>query len=245
MLHVSEPSLRVVLLTIDRQHKRNAVDRDTLNAIADAVHAAVANGARVVVLTGAGGHFSAGADLTGVEGHSFLDALRRALAALAEAPLVSVAAIDGFALGAGTQMASFCDVRVATEAAVFGIPAAKLGIAVDQATVARVVELCGGATARSMLLTSSTIDAKRAYELGFVQRVGDLANALEWASEIADLAPLTIQAHKVAFTTVRRTTDGVPDPLASSAFERAWGSDDLVEGRSAFGEKRKPTFQGR
>jgi enoyl-CoA hydratase len=245
MLHVSEPSPHVVLLTIDRQHKRNAVDRDTLNAIADAVDNAVANAARVVVLTGAGGHFSAGADLGGVEDHAFLDALRRALLALAEAPLVTMAAIEGFALGAGTQMASFCDVRIAVESAVFGIPAAKLGIAVDQATVARVVELVGGATARSMLLTSSTIDAKRACELGFVQRVGDLGQALEWASEIAGLAPLTMHAHKAALTAVRRSTDGAPDPTAGAAFDRAWGSDDLVEGRAAFGEKRRPVFLGR
>jgi enoyl-CoA hydratase len=245
MLHVSEPSPHVVLLTIDRQHKRNAVDRDTLNAIADAVDAAVLNAAHVIVLTGAGGHFSAGADLGGVEDHAFLDALRRALSALSEAPLVSIAAIDGFALGAGTQMASFCDVRVATDAAVFGIPAAKLGIAVDQATVARVVELCGGATARLMLLTSSTVDAKRAYDIGFVQRIGDLEMALEWASEIEELAPLTVHAHKAALTAVRRSTDGAPDPLVSAAFERAWGSVDLVEGRAAFGEKRKPTFLGR
>jgi enoyl-CoA hydratase len=245
MLHVSEPSPNVVLLTIDRQHKRNAVDRDTLNAVADAIDTAVANSARAVVLTGAGGHFSAGADLGGVEDHAFLDALRRALSALAEAPLVTIAAIDGFALGAGTQMASFCDVRVATDAAVFGIPAAKLGIAVDQVTVARVVELCGGATARSMLLTSATIDAKRAYELGFLQRIGDLEQALEWASEIASLAPLTVHAHKAALTAVRRATDGAPDPVVTAAFERAWGSNDLVEGRAAFAEKRKPTFQGR
>jgi enoyl-CoA hydratase len=245
MLNVSRPSPYVVLLTIDRQQKRNAVDRETLTAIGDAIDAAVADGARAVVLTGAGGHFSAGADLGGVEDHSFLDALRRALLSLAEAPLVTVAAIDGFALGAGTQMASFCDVRVATETAVFGIPAAKLGIAVDQTTVARVIELCGGAAARSMLLTSSTLDAKRAYELGFVQRLGGLELALEWATEIAALAPLTIHAHKAALTAVRRSTDGAADPVATAAFEQAWQSSDLVEGRAAFAEKRKPEFFGR
>jgi enoyl-CoA hydratase len=244
MLHVSGPRPHVVLLTIDRQHKRNAVDRETLTAIGEAVDEAVSNGARVVVLTGAGGHFSAGADLGGVEDHSFLDALRRALLALAEAPLVTIAAIDGFALGAGTQMASFCDVRVATESAVFGIPAAKLGIAVDQATVARVSELCGGAAARSMLLTSLTMDAKRAYELGFVQRLGGLELALEWSAEIAALAPLTIQAHKAALSAVRRTTDGAVDAVATAGFERAWQSNDLVEGRAAFAEKRKPEFRG-
>ena len=245
MLHTSyEHGPHVLLASIDRPHKRNAVDGHTLAAIADAIDAAVEGKARVVVLTGVGGHFSAGADLGGVENIEFLDNLRRALVALAEAPLVTLAAVDGFALGAGTQMASFCDLRMATEGATFGIPAAKLGIAVDQATVARVVELCGGGAARSMLLAAENIDGKRAYELGFVQRLGDLAAALEWAKEIAELAPLTIAGHKSALTAVRHANSGPVDRQATAGFVRAWESEDLVEGRTAFHEKRRPKFEG-
>lgn len=235
----------VVVLTIDRQHRRNAVDGETLMLLADAVDSAVTQQARVVVLTGAGGHFSAGADLGGVENDEFLDSLRRALVALAEAPLVTIAAVAGFALGAGTQMASFCDLRVATESAVFGIPAAKLGIAVDQATVARVTELCGGGPARSMLLAAENLDGKRAYELGFVQKLGDLADAVEWAQRIAELAPLTIAAHKLALTAVRQASTGPANAEAHNGFVRAWQSNDLVEGRAAFQEKRRPKFEGR
>lgn len=244
LLTSREHGAHVVLATIDRPHKRNAVDSETLAALADAIDAAVASQARVVVLTGSEGHFSAGADLGGVENEEFQGNLRRALLALAEAPLVTLAAVDGFALGAGTQMASFCDLRVATVGATFGIPAAKLGIAVDQATVARVTELCGGGPARSMLLAAETIDGKRAYELGFVQRLGDLTAALVWANDIAELAPLTIAAHKFALTAVRHANAGPPDAQTNAGVRRAWDSNDLIEGRAAFQEKRRPTFQG-
>ena len=235
---------QVVLCTIDRPKKRNAVDHATLDALGDAIDAAVADKARVLVLTGAGGNFSAGADLGGVEGEEFLSALRRALTGLAEAPLVTIAAVDGHALGAGVQLSGFADLRVATPTATFGVPAAKLGIAVDQATVARVVELCGGAAARAMLLAASTIDGTTAHQLGLVTRLGDLDAALAWASEIAMLAPLTIAAHKQALTAIRVHTNAPADPRVHAAFNRAWGSADLQEGRAAFLERRPPRFTG-
>jgi enoyl-CoA hydratase len=235
---------RVVLATIDRPERRNAVDHETLVGLADALDAAVRDGARVLVVTGAGGCFSAGADLTGVEGDEFTSALRRTLTLLSEAPLVTIAAIDGHALGAGVQLAAFSDLRVATPTSRFGVPAAKLGIAVDQATVARVVELCGGAVAREMLLAAGIIDGTAAQALGFVQRLGSLHDALSWAGEIARLAPLTIQAHKVALSAVRTAGQGARSDAAAAAMARAWASEDLVEGRTAFLEKRTPVFRG-
>lgn len=246
MLHIDHrESGRVVLCTIDRPSKRNAVDHATLEAIGDAIDGAVASGARVVVLTGAGGAFSAGADLGGVEDDSFLSALGRALGLLANAPLVTIAAVDGPALGAGTQLAAFSDLRTATPGSRFGIPAAKLGIAVDQATIARVMELCGGGPARAMLLAADTVDAATAHTLGLVQRIGDLDDALSWAGEIAALAPLTIAAHKAALNALRVHGNGPSVDAVGAAFRAAWVSDDLQEGRTAFLERRPPAFRGR
>lgn len=229
----------VALLTIDRPERRNAVDHDTLDAIAGAVRSAVDGEARAIVLTGAGGHFCAGADLTGLEDAGFATVLRGVLELLSSVPIVTIAAVDGAALGAGMQLASFCDLRVATRSARFGIPAAKLGLMVDVATIERVVALAGAGPARAMLLAAENVDGESAHRLGMVQRLGDLDDAMAWAAEIALLAPLTIAGHKL--------TLGHPagDPLVAEAFAKAWASADLVEGRAAFHERRPPRFEGR
>ena len=228
----------VAVLTIDRQARRNAVDHEALVSLTAGITAAIDSGARALVLTGAGGHFCAGADLTGLEDAGFASVLRGVLDLLSSVPIATIAAVDGAALGAGTQLASFCDLRVATERAVFGIPAAKLGLMVDAATVARVVALAGAGPARDMLLAASTIDGRRAFELGMVQRTGELDDALAWAAEIAALAPLTIAGHKL---TLERGGD---DPAVAEAFTRAWSSADVREGRAAFHDRRKPDFTG-
>jgi len=229
----------VGLLTIDRPERRNAVDHATLDALRAGITDAADTGARAIVLTGAGGHFCAGADLHGLEDSGFAVVLRGLLDLLRSVSVATIAAVDGAALGAGTQLASFCDLRVATERASFGIPAAKLGLMVDANTVERVVALAGAGPAREMLLAASTIDGRRAYELGMVQRLGDLDVAMAWAEEIARLAPLTIAGHKI--TLERESTD----PLVGEAFTRAWSSTDLHEGRAAFHERRPPSFEGR
>jgi enoyl-CoA hydratase len=228
----------VALLTIDRPHRRNAVDHDALAALERGITTAVDAGARALVLTGAGGHFCAGADLTGLEDAGFASVLRGVLDLLTSVPIATIAAVDGAALGAGTQLASFCDLRVATPSARFGIPAAKLGLMVDAATVARVVALAGAGTARSMLLAAEVVDGERAFALGMVQRLGDLGDAIAWAGEIARLAPLTIAGHKL---TLERPAD---DPAIAEAFTRAWTSADVAEGRAAFHERRPPNFAG-
>ena len=109
----------VTVLTIARPERRNAVDLATVTALGDRLTDAKGAGTRVVVLTGAGGHFCSGADLGGVDEDIFVAALNRALNLLRDPAFVTVAAIDGFALGAGSQFAVMCDLRVATEAARF------------------------------------------------------------------------------------------------------------------------------
>ncbi|MEY2418510.1 MAG: enoyl-CoA hydratase [Actinomycetota bacterium] len=230
---------RVATITIDRQSRRNAVDAAACDAIGQAVQASVEDGARAIVLTGAGGHFCSGADLGEADRVRF--AIRTCLDTFRAAPVVTIAAIDGFALGAGVQFAAACDVRVATPTARFGVPAAKLGLAVDHKTVQQVTMLVGGSQARAMLLASEEIDGERAYDLGFVNRLGTLADAQAWAAEIAARAPLTIAAHKLA---LNRVEVELADEDVVAAVNRAWSSADLAEGRAAFAEKRTPNFTG-
>jgi enoyl-CoA hydratase len=231
------------LVTIDRQERRNAVDRAALEELVDALGAAVE--ARVIVLTGAGGHFCAGADLSDVEDQAFREALRRALATIRDDPRPVVAAVDGAALGAGTQLAVACDLRVATPAARFGIPAAKLGLAVDHWTIERLRSLAGHGPARAMLLAAETYGAEDAARFGLVQRIGDLEEALGWADEISALAPLTVAAHKAALDALEQPVGPGDDRRVREAAERAWSSQDLQEGMTAFRERRRAQFQGR
>jgi enoyl-CoA hydratase len=228
----------VAVLTLDRPERRNALDRATCADLAAAVSAAAASEARVLVLAGAGPHFCAGADLSGVEDVSFVTALRATLDALASAPLPTIAAVQGAALGAGTQLALACDLRVAEPEARFGIPAGRLGLMVDHWTVRRLVQTAGDGPARAMLLAAAELDGHDAHRLGLVA----LETALSWAAEIATLAPLTLAGHKLSLNTADRA---VPDAAAVEAFERAWASHDLVEGMTARAAKRPPEFRGR
>jgi enoyl-CoA hydratase len=233
----------VALVTIDRPERRNAVDREALAGLEAAIANAAADAAtRVLVLTGAGGHFCAGADLTGLEDESFAATLRVVLQGLHDASFPTIAAVDGAALGAGTQLAIACDLRVATPAARFGIPAAKLGLMVDHWTVQRLALLAGHGPARSMLLAADVLSGDDAVRLGLAQRSGAIDEALAWATEIAALAPLTIRGHKIALN--RLEADVGSDPAVAEAFTRAWGSADLREGLAAFHERRSPAFRG-
>ena len=234
MIH-SEARGHVVAVTIDRPERRNALDHAALDGLAAAL-AACDDHVRALVLSGAGGHFCAGADLTGLEDAAFADRLRTVLNALRSAPFVTLAAVDGAALGAGTQLAVACDLRMATPGASFGIPAGRLGLAVDSWTVERLSLLAGHGVARAMLLAAEVVKGDEAHRVGFVQRLGAHEDALAWADEIAALAPLTLRAHKAALE---------EQPDARTAFERAWASDDLREGLAAFHDRRRPLFHGR
>ena len=194
------------------------------------------------MLTGAGGHFCAGADLTGLEDESFATTLRVVLNGLHDAPFPTIAAVDGAALGAGTQLAIACDLRIATSGARFGIPAAKLGLMVDHWTVQRLALFAGHGAARAMLLAAEVMSGDDAVRLGLAQRAGDLDAALTWAQEIAALAPLTIQGHKLALNALE--ADLGANPAVADAFKRAWASADLREGLAAFHERRSPAFRG-
>jgi enoyl-CoA hydratase len=122
------------------------------------------------------------------------------------------------------------------------VPAAKLGLVVNHWTVERIVHELSWPVARAMLLTATTYTGAQLANIGSVHRLGSLSDALEWADEIAQLAPLTIEGHKIAL----ESTAGLPDvdELVRATREKAMLSRDAREGRAAFSEKRKPRFTG-
>ena len=236
---------RVAVVTLNRPEKRNAVDTQACLDLAAAVDDAVADGARCLVLAGAGTNFCSGADLTGVESDGFVATLYKTLAALQDAPIATMAYVHGAALGAGTQLAIACDLRVVAPDARFGIPAGKLGLMTDHWTAQRLALLAGAGPARAVLLACEELDAPASVRLGLANReTPDLDSALAWATQIAALAPLTIAGHKLALNR-DLGPDGASDPEVTEAFRRAWASEDLAEGQLARKEKRPPNFQGR
>ncbi|MFF0818594.1 enoyl-CoA hydratase [Rhodococcus sp. NPDC003318] len=234
----------VVTIELQREERRNALNTELCVLLRDAVDEAVDDGARVVVLTGQGSAFCAGADLSGdVYADGFTDTLLEMLHTIDSAPVPVIAAINGPAIGAGTQLALASDLRVVAPDAFFAVPAVKLGISVDSWTVKRLVALVGGGPARTVLLGAERIDAEEAYGFGLANKVGDLAAAQEWAKRIAGLAPLSLRHLKLVLNDDGTQDDPTPEQLA--ALRAAWSSEDMHEAWRARQEKRSPTFRGR
>lgn len=231
---------RVATVLIDRPERRNALDADGCEELL----AAFGNlgAARAVVLAGEGGNFCAGADVSAIPSERFLATLHRLLEAIADLPVPVIAAVEGVALGAGLQLAVACDLRMATPDSRFGVPAARLGVVIDHASVQRVALLAGAGPARAMLLAAEELDGLAALRLGLVQRAGGRPEALAWAAEIAELAPLTVTAHKLA---LNRLVPRPADAEVNEARRQAWASADLAEGVAAFAQRRLPRFEGR
>ena len=232
----------VLIATINRPARKNAVDQETLTELAQALKQAETQSARVFVLTGAEKTFCSGADLSGVRETQFTDALHKLLIQLANSRCVTIAAIDGHALGAGAQLAISCDLRVATARATVGVPAARLGLVVNHWTVERLTRECSWPVARAMLLAARNYSGEELANLGAVHRSGDFDSALAWAHEIAALAPLSIAGHKAALNASSREPD--INELVQRARDYAWASKDVDEGRAAFLEKRAANFKG-
>ena len=212
----------VLVVTIDRPERRNALDHDGLAGLEEALDEARRGDVRVLALCGAHGHFCSGADLTTVEDEDFVTRLGRVLRGLRGLSFPTMAVVEGFALGAGTQLAIACDLRVASPGAGFGVPAAKLGLMVDQWTVRRLASLVGQSSARHVLLSTDVLSGERAHQLGLVHRLGDTSDGLAWADRIAELAPLTLAGLKLGLDEA-----DPEEPLTAAygeAFERAWAS---------------------
>ena len=237
---------RVTIIRIDRQQQRNALDTEHCVALRQAIDAAEEGPARCVVITGEGSAFCSGADLNQVYGDEFLAALYGLLRRITELSTPVIAAVNGPAIGAGTQLAIACDLRVAVPGAVFGVPTARLGLAVDPWTIRRLALLAGGGAARTILIGCDTLTAEDAYARGLVDRLGDPDQAIEWAEAVAELAPLTLAYNKLAINTLLEPElDPATEQRMSAGFQACWASEDFQEGRRAREAKRPPHFQGR
>ncbi|PSR69098.1 enoyl-CoA hydratase [Nocardia sp. MDA0666] len=232
----------VVTIELQRPQRRNALNDELVAALREAVTSAAAD-ARVIVLTGQGPIFSAGADLSGVYSSDFLDGLLGLLQTIETVPVPVISAINGGALGAGVQLALASDLRVMSPDSYIAIPAAKLGISVDRWTVRRLVSLIGGGPARTVLMGAESVSASDAYTFGFANRLGTLADAQEWAKSIAQLAPLSLRHLKLVFNDDGTRGDDTPEQRA--ALEAAWRSADAEEARLAREQKRAAKFVGR
>ncbi|AXT85254.1 enoyl-CoA hydratase [Aeromicrobium sp. A1-2] len=230
----------VAVLELQREDRRNALNLELCQAIHGAVDDAVAGGARAIVVTGQGSAFCSGADLGGVYGPEFLEALYAMLHRLAKLPVPLIAAVNGPAIGAGTQLAIACDLRVVDETAKFAVPTARNGMAVDAWTIRTLSALAGAGPARRLMLAAETFDRQAALGMGLADRPGTLDDALAWAHEIAALAPLALAHNKLVLN--GSTAD---DDAIDASFTAVWASADVREAAAARSEKRTPVFEGR
>jgi enoyl-CoA hydratase len=237
---------RVAVLALDRPAKHNALNIALCDRLREAVEESVEKGARALVLTGNGRSFCSGADLDEVYTAEFRGALYAMLHAVVDAPVPVVAAVNGAAIGAGTQLAIAADLRIVAPDARFAVPTAKIGLAVDPWTIRRLALLAGNGTARALLLACDQIDADAARACGLAERSGSLADALAWAEQMAPLAPLTVAYSKRVLNELfEPELAGRPEYAELDAdFEACWSSADFAEGRRARAEKRAPEFRG-
>jgi enoyl-CoA hydratase len=244
-------------LVFNNPEKRNALSLEMWVGIAEAFDAFDSDPAvRVIVLRGAGGKaFISGADISQFEERrsttekaaDYNSITDRAWRALADSPKPVIAAIEGFCIGGGLAVAMKADIRIATRNSVFGVPAARLGIAYPTDSVRDLVNLVGPSEAKSILFTGKQIDAQTAHRIGLINEIvaqGSLDDAVaQLTATLIENAPLSMQASKATVDQIARNR---PDrerlaALANICIESA----DFAEGRKAFMEKRKPRFVGK
>jgi enoyl-CoA hydratase/carnithine racemase len=255
-LRLDHPAPDVARLTIDNQAKRNALDHAILDAIAEAVPKIEQ---RCLLITAVGKVFSAGYDIAGLPrdefahqaealvAHPFHDAIE----ALDAFPYPAVAALNGHAIGGGLELALSCDLRLASEDAQLGMPPARLGLVYSHTGLRKFVDAIGAARTRELFFTARNIPAGQAERWGLVNEVvprGKLeGRAVEYAAEIAALAPLSQSGNKRVLRELLSAEGGL-DPDTERELvelrEACFRSDDFYEGVRAFAEKRKPEWRG-
>ncbi|MEK7714071.1 MAG: enoyl-CoA hydratase-related protein [candidate division NC10 bacterium] len=247
----------IAKVVMNRPEARNALDltmrREMLGAL-DEIEADPT--ARVAILTGAGGHFCSGGDVktmkkphTAAEGRGRVELLNKLVLRLVNFPLPTIAMVDGYAVGAGSNLALCCDLIVASDRAKFGELFCKIGLAVDGGGTWLLPRLVGLARAKELVFTGDVIDAAEAARIGLVNRVVDAA-ALETttralAEKIAAGPPLALRLDKQMLN--RAASTDLASALEVEAFSQglAIASEDHAEGVGAFFDKRPPKFSGR
>jgi enoyl-CoA hydratase len=250
----------VAKITIHRPDKLNALNArvvgELIRAFIELVHAKEGEEAtRCAILTGTGKAFVAGADIaemssmTSVDAKRFAESGHRLGAIMEHAPFPIIAAVNGFALGGGCELALACDFIFAADSAKFGQPEVNLGVIPGFGGTQRLSRRVGIAKARELIYTGDMITAEQAAAIGLVNAVFPaadlLAKAEETAQKIASKGPLAIAAAKRVIHVGSEVTLNAGNLLESEAFAVLFGSEDQKHGMKAFLEKSKATFTGR
>jgi len=239
---------RVRLITLNRPEAKNAVN----NALGEALVAAIAgldedDGLTAGVLTGAGGGFSAGMDLKAFAKEGPPPSFGKFLRAGSKKPLI--AAVEGFALAGGLEIALTCDLIVAARGVKLGIPEVNKGLFAAGGGLFRLPARVPYGVAMEMALTSDPITAEQAHELGLVTRLAEPGKAadvaLQLAERIAQNAPLAVAASKQVIRESTGLTEAEAWKLQAPLTAKVFGSEDAKEGPRAFAEKRAPNWSGR
>lgn len=246
-------------ITFNNPERRNAVSLAMWEALADIVRDFESDKAiRVIVLKGAGDRaFVSGADISEFEEkrsspettRTYNEASGKATVALKHVGKPTIAMIRGFCIGGGVSVALSCDMRIASEGAKFGVPAAKLGLGYEAEGVRKLMDVVGPSFAKEIFFTARQFTAQEAVAMGLVNRLvpdGQLETYVrDYAGTIAANAPLTVASIKTIVGEVAKDESARDMVLCQQVVDRCFNSEDYVEGRSAFMAKRKPIFTGR
>jgi enoyl-CoA hydratase/carnithine racemase len=246
-------------LTFNNPARRNAISIDMWEAIPQVLDRFEQDAeVRVIVLKGEGDRaFVSGADVSqyekqrsSAEGIQYYEEIAsRVQDRLQGCDKVLVAMIRGYCLGAGINISLCCDLRIAAEDARLGVPAAKLGLGYRASSLKNLVDTVGPAYAREVLVTGRQFKAEEAKAMGLVHRVAPVAEleplVLEYCAMISENAPLTIRASKRIVRELLRSSAAFDAQSCAALVKQCFDSQDYIEGRRAFMEKRKPVFQGK
>lgn len=247
---------RIATIKINKPETLNALSTQVLRELSDAVDQINANPeVRVLIITGEGRSFVAGADISemksmdrsqGLEYGKFGSSVFRKIEKL---PIPVIAAVNGFALGGGLELAMACDIRLASEKAKLGQPEVGLGITPGFSGTQRLTRLVGAGKAKELILTAKPIHASEALQIGLVNAVyapEELMNqAFEMASKIASNAPVAVKLSKQAINDGAQVDIDSAIALENNLFADCFTTEDQKEGMGAFLEKREPKWRNK